>query len=108
VRCVGGLAREDQARRELSAPPGAAEAGSRRGWTEERAGSLLTLNLAAVGRGIQVWNDFLAGRVRRSRWLRIEWDERSWERLAESAPGSSPGCPVCESAGLGDYRFGAG
>jgi hypothetical protein len=109
ILCVGGLRDEPGARRELLEPAGVLREPRLAGdWRAERAGSLLTLNATAVARGVQLWNDFLAGHVPRSRWIRYQWDESSHEATSDTEARANSNCAICEALGLGDYRFGAG
>jgi molybdopterin/thiamine biosynthesis adenylyltransferase len=108
VRCAGGLRDEAAARRELLAGATeleAARAGAR--WEAERAGSLATVNAAAVGCALQLLFDLFEGRVRESRWLRLEWGEDGRLEARDLAVRAGAGCPVCGEPGLGDYRFGS-
>lgn len=107
VRCVGGLRDEDGALEELlrAAEPSPA---ARRPWFEERAGSLLHLNAQAVGLGVELLAQLVAGAITRSRWARRRWDESSREQATDEDVATTPPCRVCAAAGLGDLRFGAG
>ena len=74
VACLGGLPQREDAEYELAAPRGALSRGPfPRGTT--CAGSLLTINQVAVHLGVQLWLDLLAGRLERSTWYHIRWDE---------------------------------
>ena len=73
VLCMGGLRNLEDARYEVSAPPGVLRRGRRQAWNEARAGSLLTVDQVAVNLGIQFWLDLLSGEVRESRWCHLEW-----------------------------------
>lgn len=71
--CLGGLRNLEEARYELAGPPGALRRGPLPIWTEQRAGSLLTVNSVACNLGIQMWLDLLRGTVTGSRWCHLEW-----------------------------------
>lgn len=73
VLCLGGLRDAELARDEADAPPGALRRGRQAAWHEDRAGSLLTVNHAAVHVGLQLWLAVLSGQIARSQWLRLEW-----------------------------------
>lgn len=107
VVCVGGLRNEEAARRELleDGDPVPHE-GSPRPWQEERAGSLLVLNLAAVARGVQLWHAALGGRPGASRWVRLEWGEDARERAEDLEAHAGPDCSICAEVGMGDLRLG--
>jgi len=94
VQCLGGLADPEQARYEVSAPAGALRRGPRQEWFEQRAGSLITINLVAVNVGIQLWLDLLAGRVTESRWCRLEWTQRGELRVQEMQRPTGA-CSIC-------------
>ncbi len=98
VACHGGLVDLDVARYEVAAPAGALRRGPRQAWFEQRAGSLLTINLVAVNVGIQLWLDLLAGRVTESRWCRLDWNDRG-ELHVQTVTSPSAGCPICRNAG---------
>jgi hypothetical protein len=72
-------------------------------WQAERAGSLRSLNQAATAAGLRLLEDLFAGRVRTSRWLRIEWSEdgRCTTREPESGTRRA-NCPLCRKTGEGD------
>ncbi len=88
----------DVARYEVAAPAGALRRGPRQAWFEQRAGSLLTINLVAVNVGIQLWLDLLAGRVTESRWCRLDWNAQG-ELHVQTVTSLSSGCPICRNAG---------
>ena len=96
VACHGGLGDPDTARYEVAAPAGALRRGPRRAWFEQRAGSLLTINLVAVNVGIQLWLDLLASRVTESRWCRLDWNNRG-ELQVTTVTSPRAVCPICRS-----------
>jgi hypothetical protein len=98
VVCHGGLGDLDVARYEVAAPAGALRRGPRRAWFEQRAGSLLTINLVAVNVGIQLWLDLLAGRVTESRWCRLDWNDRG-ELQVQTVTSLGTACSVCGNTG---------
>lgn len=108
VCCVGGLRDEGTARVELElTEPELAQRRTRINWRQERAGSLATVNAAAVGCALQLLLELAAGRATSSRWLRLEWDAEG--RLASRDLPVQPGriCSVCGDPGRGDFLLGA-
>jgi len=98
--CLGGLTDYPRALRELAAGPPLATEES---WREERAGSLRSLNQTATGVGLRLIEDLFAGRVRTSRWVRIEWLEDGRVITREPQPGPRrTDCALCRKAGEGD------
>lgn len=104
---VGGIAAPEQVLRAL-AEPGRPEAGPpRRDWRTERRGSLRSLNQIAVHLGVRMIEDVIAGRLTRSRWLRVTFDPAGMPAIRELHGRRMPGCRVCGAMGLGDL-FGFG
>jgi hypothetical protein len=102
--CLGGLTDYPRALRELAAGPSPA---SENAWQAERAGSLRSLNQAATAAGLRLIEDLFAGRVRTSRWLRIEWSEDGRYTTREPESGARRAdCPLCRKAGEGDAGLG--
>jgi molybdopterin/thiamine biosynthesis adenylyltransferase len=99
VQCLGGLADPERARYEVAAPPGALRRGPRQAWFQQRAGSLITINLVAVNAAIQLWLDLLAGRVTESRWCRLEWSQRGEVQVRQTQP-TSDECSLCRQRAL--------
>ena len=106
-RCLlelGGLVDYPRALRELAAgpPPTRDE-----DWQTERAGSLRSLNQAATGVALRLIEDLFTGRVRNSRWVRIEWTDDGRITTREPEPGPrQPDCSLCRKAGEGDAALG--
>ena len=70
-------------------------------WRLQRLGSLRSLNMAAVGMGLRLVEDFLAGIIRESTWLSADYEDGVPRVVAPSvAPVAN--CPICALAGLGD------
>ena len=62
-----------------------------------RTGSLISLNSMTVGTAMQMWLDFLAGKITRSFWHRMRW-EQGQGIVAVSDRVLSPGnCKICET-----------
>lgn len=106
-RCLlelGGIVDYSRALRELAAgPPPARD----EDWRTERAGSLRSLNQAATAVGIRLVEDLFTGRVRNSRWVRIEWTDDGRFTTREPEPGPrQTDCPLCRKAGEGDAALG--
>jgi hypothetical protein len=73
-----------------------------RDWRRERAGSLRSLTQVAAGLALRLLEDFLAGRVERSVWLRLEYEEDGLPQLrAQHAQRTVP-CLLCAATGGGD------
>ena len=104
--CLGGLTDYPRALRELAAgPPNTQDAA----WRDERAGSLRSLNQAATAVGLRLIEDLFTGRVRDSRWVRLEWNGDGRVVTREPEPGSRRAdCPLCRKAGEGDAALGLG
>lgn len=79
IRCVGGVQNLDRAEQELGLPPHAWTPWRSESWHGGgRLGSLVTLNSAATGTGIQSWLDLLNGQLRSSVWHRLRWSN-TWQ-----------------------------
>jgi hypothetical protein len=105
--CLRRMRHLDEAREELDVPFGEVRASPRPLWSEERAGSLISVNAAGVSCAVQLWLDFLAGRLAASTWLRLEWDDDGRLTASRIAQPGEPSCPVCQACAQGDYRFSA-
>lgn len=66
-------------------------------WNQQRAGSLITINSMAVGAGVQMWLETLAGRIRNSFWQRIAWTAREGLVCNAGEVGPEPNCAICQS-----------
>ena len=105
--CLGGLTDYPGALRELAAGPPRESDPHDEVWRQTRAGSLRSLNSTAVGVGLRLLEDLYAGRIRTSRWVRIEWDEQGRVTTREPEPGPRPSdCPLCRKTGEGDAALG--
>lgn len=71
-------------------------------WRRQRAGSVRSLNQTAVGLGLRLLEDLVAGRGEGSTWLRLEFDADGVPRLERPHRPADARCPVCAVAGLGD------
>jgi hypothetical protein len=96
--CLGGVADRDAALQALRGEPIAAEGGFRR----ERLGSLRSLNAVAVGLGLRLLEEFVAGRRSEGAWLRLETDHTGLPALERRPAAQSPSCRVCALACAGD------
>ncbi|MFO0821516.1 MAG: ThiF family adenylyltransferase [Pirellulales bacterium] len=107
VACVGGVANLDDVLYELAAPPGALRRAPPQTWTEQRAGSLVSINSVTVGCAVQMWLDLLAGRLDASYWQRLAW--RPGQGLqSDSAPvDAAANCVFCRDSSQASDRDGA-
>lgn len=95
--CFGGIAGVGQGAAELSGVATAAM-----DWRNQRAGSLRSLNMVAVGSALRLMEDFLAGRVGESTWLSLDYSN-GMPRFRQNAPVPlSQPCPVCALTAAGD------
>lgn len=105
VACVGGLADEEQARYELWAPPGSLQ--RRRGgrsWQEQRAGSLVTVNMIAAAFGVQLWLDLLSGQLTGSHWTRLRWNPGQGLDVQQGPVTGRHDCQTCSRQEAQDAR----
>lgn len=75
-----------------------------RNWSQQRAGSLRTLNQLAAALGVQMLQDMVAERLQASTWARIEFN-RAGHLTVHYPPMqhiNSRNCALCAKAGLGD------
>jgi len=100
VVCVGGLADLPAVVRDLHLPAGALLTRSRRPWHAQRAGSLVTINALAVGAGLQLWLDLLAGSLRQSYWQRLVWRWGTGLQADGGGVTAEPGCGLCAQGAL--------
>lgn len=109
LRCFGGIRRIDEARAEfdrrlrpgLTAPLPVV-------WHEQRAGSLRSLNMIAVGLAMRLIEELVVGRARTSTWLQVDYAETGLPEIRLVMPPTTAACPMCGLAGLGDsglHRF---
>jgi molybdopterin/thiamine biosynthesis adenylyltransferase len=95
VACVGSLGNAEDLVYDLSAPDGALRRAVTRHWSEERAGSLVTINSIAVGAGLQTWLDLLAARLESSYWHRLAWRPGVGLEVDSAAVGPADDCRFC-------------
>lgn len=103
LMCFGGIAGATQALGELTTsgtPDAAREIAP--DWRAQRAGSLRSLNTAAVGLATRLLEDFISGRVQSSTWLRLEYETNGIPRVHQGAGSVTRSCSICAVAGLGD------
>ncbi|MCA9466381.1 MAG: ThiF family adenylyltransferase [Nitrospira sp.] len=94
--CWGGVARPEEALRRLRGLH------QPRPWSEERAGSLRSLNSIAAHMGLRMLEDLVAGHLERSAWIRIDQQEGSlpaWQTITPHQPRT---CRLCQRLGAGD------
>lgn len=102
--CLGGVADLAQARSELQRP---LPAHPPLFWRLQRAGSLRSLNMLAVGFALRLLEDCIGGRVQESRWLRLQFDDAGMPTLEQPQAPANPRCTLCALAGQGDEGIGA-
>jgi hypothetical protein len=100
LRCCGGIADFEAGRRQLLAGPTAV--GPQSDWRLQRAGSLHALNSVAVGLGVTLLTDLVAGRLRGATWLRLEVADDGTPRLERSSPPANSACALCGLSAQGD------
>lgn len=95
--CWGGVARPEEALRRL-------RGGHQqpRTWSEERAGSLRSLNAIAAHMGLRMLEDLVAGHLERSGWIRVDQQEGSFPSWQSIDPNRSGVCRLCQRLGAGD------
>lgn len=99
--CFGGLVDYEGALRRLALRT----TSPRRAWWQQRAGSLLSLNLLAAARAMDLLTELAAGQVTTSTWLQLrasEAHELRETRVTHNAEAATANCPLCARAGLGD------
>ena len=70
-------------------------------WRRQRAGSLRSLNMLAVGLGVRLIEELVAGRLGESAWVRVEFD-RGLPHVERLDATRQPDCPLCRFGGWGD------
>jgi len=96
--CMGGIEQLEEARQRLATGWPGRWVGD---WRAQRAGSLRSVNLVAVGAAIQLWTDFLAGSAQASRLLLHVGPAGRF--TAEHTPAvSNLTCTFCQRRGMGD------
>lgn len=74
-------------------------------WSQQRAGSLRTVNQLAAALGVQMLQDLVAERLQASTWAHVEFDEVGHLTVhypPTQRPSDSSTCALCAKAGLGD------
>ena len=71
-------------------------------WRQQRAGSLHSLNSLAVDLGLRLLEEFVAGRLRHSTWLRVEFGHDGIPALMTGSATPNSACPLCNASGRGD------
>ena len=101
LRCMGSVANYDQGLKTLGAGKAT---GEREPWWLQRDGSLRALNMTAAGLAIQLLGDLVAGRVRNSCWIRLEFDPTGQPRVRSmvSSEMRLEQCPLCTKSGAGE------
>ncbi|MBN1675663.1 MAG: ThiF family adenylyltransferase [Kiritimatiellae bacterium] len=105
--CLGGLTDEPDARRILRSQREEIRFYAARDWSDERAGSLASLNHTAASLAQRMAEDLVAERIQHSTWLHLEFDAAGVltasypDRLTQETPRAA--CPHCARfQGLGD------
>jgi hypothetical protein len=98
--CAGGLSRPERA---ASYRRGAAEHG---GWHHQRAGSLASLNLKAVGLGLGMAEGAASGKLGSSAWQHLEVGRSGLATLEQRRLSPARDCPLCRLRGRGDSALG--
>ena len=106
ICCVGGLRQSEDALYNLNRPSRALARGTHTEWHEQRMGSLITVNSTAIGAGLQLWLDFMSGRLSGTTWLQLEWSTIGHPQFHTEAVNPFASCPVCGQRGLGDFAIG--
>ncbi|MGH8477259.1 MAG: ThiF family adenylyltransferase [Methylococcales bacterium] len=101
ILCFGGVHNRREALETLLSGTPQAHAD----WTAQRAGSLRSLNLIAVGFALRLAEDLVAERVTGSTWLHLEFDEHGSANLEYPSVSPSTDCLLCQRAGSGDEFF---
>ena len=105
LRCFGGLRDEATAHQVLASAEAERAFYAQRHWQHERAGSLLSQNLVAVGRALQLFEALLDARLQDSRWEHLESDRSA--HLIPEYPVVPPAdaahaCRLCALQGWGE------
>lgn len=103
IQCLGGTARRIRNRHLLTDPVREESFMRSRRWTDERLGSLRSLNQIAAHVGLRLIEDFVSGRISDSRWIQIEFspDGKMATRNQEKGGRSWRSC-LCGKVGAGD------
>ncbi|MFO0820785.1 MAG: ThiF family adenylyltransferase [Pirellulales bacterium] len=95
--CVGGVSNLEDTLYAINAPEGALRRGAPVHWSDQRAGSLVTLNATIVGAALQLWLDYLGGHCTTSAWQRIQWASGSGLLSHWAAVASTADCRMCRT-----------
>ncbi len=93
--CVGGVEDLKETLYLLNAPARTLRRGQPLDWAATRAGSMVSLNLLAVGAGLQLWIDYLAGRIQTSAWQRLRWVAGEGLQSSFAGVATNGNCPFC-------------
>ena len=100
--CWGGVVGLSQALQDWARPR------TPRDWQIERAGSLRSVNMLAVGTGLRWLEELVMGRLTASVWQRVEINEHGMAEWQTMGPRRDPACRLCAQTGLGDALTGMG
>jgi hypothetical protein len=100
--CLGGVAHPSHVDAVFRSRADEERFQSQRDWRRERAGSLRSLNQVAAGLALRLLEDFLAGRVERSMWLRLEYGGDGTPTVHRPESERMSDCPMCAHIGTGD------
>lgn len=96
--CFGGVADAERVASALATgQPPAPEP-----WRQQRGGSLRSLNQLAVGLGLRLLEELVAGRLAGSTWLQLEYNAAGLPHLQHFRPAQHGDCPICARAAAGD------
>jgi hypothetical protein len=103
--CFGGLRNPEEARQVLASAEAERAFYAQRNWQRERAGSLASLNLSAVGLALRFLEDLIDERIQDSAWEHLEFDASG--NPSVSHPPVPPEtdhypCPLCRLTGWGE------
>lgn len=105
LACLGGVANADHVAATFRSRTDEESFQAGRNWRRERAGSFRSLNQIATGLGLRLVEDFVAGRVERSAWLRLEYSGDGSPTIIANYPPRTTACMLlCKHAGRGDGR----
>ena len=94
--CAGGITDRSTAESDLSTSPDEQLHLRRVEWNREnRTGSLVSINILAVGAAIQFWFDLLTGHLETSIFQRFLWEQGIGLRTATTPLVGNPGCKYC-------------
>ncbi|MFQ3611099.1 MAG: ThiF family adenylyltransferase [Fimbriimonadales bacterium] len=85
--CFGSIANLEQARSEMGQ---ALPSETSIDWRSQRAGSLRSLNMLAVGFALRLLEDYISGRVQESRWVRLLFNDAGIPTLEQPQANPNP------------------